>query len=147
MKTTGSVTIDRPIDEVFERTLANVALWSEIVVDDYVVEDVNNQGVGTRFHTTTEDRGRRMDFEGVVTDHNPPNRHQIEMTGTHFGMKVDYQFERVSSQRTKVTQYSDVQGFGLTRVVFLLCGWMFRRSSCQAVQKELENLKRYCEDR
>ena len=146
MKTIGSVTIDRPVEEVFEQTLRDVSLWSTIVVEDYVVEDVDDGDIGTRFHTVTEDRGHRMEFEGLVTDHQPPDLHRIELEGPAFGMEVEYRFEAVGSGQTRVTQTSWVEGKGATRIMLKLFGWMMRRSSCDAVQRELGNLKDFCEN-
>jgi len=145
MNTEGTVLINRPIDEVFGLTLENVERWSEIVTEDYVVEDRNNGGVGTTFHTVTEDRGQRMEFEGEVLQHDPPNLHVIKMTGDMFAMEVAYSFDRESGNQTRVTQFTKVHGKGVFRVMLTLFGWMMRKRSCDAVQKELNNLKRFCE--
>lgn len=144
MKTVGSVLINRPCEEVFELTLRDVSRWSSIVVDDYVVEDVDDGDIGTRFHSVTEDRGHRMEFEGLVVAHQPPNLHRIEMIGSHFLMEVEYNFE-AEGDRTRVTQTSWVHGKGLAKIVFALGGWLMQRSSCKAVQRELELLKNFCE--
>ena len=39
MQTTMSVEIDRPINEVFDYTIHNVAEWSIIVVKDEVIDE------------------------------------------------------------------------------------------------------------
>lgn len=145
MNTEGSVLINRPIDEVYDLTLGNVEKWSEIVTEDYVVEDRNNGGVGTTFHTVTEDRGQRMEFSGEVIQSDPPNLHVIRMSGDMFSMEVAYSFESESHDQTRVTQFTKVHGKGVFRVMLMLFGWMMRKRSCDAVQKELNNLKRYCE--
>ena len=59
MKTSGSVEIARPIAEVFDYTVNNVAEWSEIVVEDEVIDEKPGH-IGTTFRTVTNDRGTRM---------------------------------------------------------------------------------------
>ena len=144
MQTTASVMIDRGIDDVFRLTNEHVAEWSKIVVDDYVVENKNGGGVGTTFHTVTEDRGQRMDFAGVVTRHEPPHVNAFKLTGRSFDIEAEYTFEDVAGQ-TRVTQSSSVNGKGLFGLFLSLCGWMMRKSSCNALQEELDGLKAFCE--
>ena len=145
MQSTASVTIDREIDDVFQLT-QNVAQWSNIVVEDEVVEDKNDGGVGTRFRTVTEDHGRRMDFDGEITCHEPPHRHAIKMTGNSFDIEAEYTFDDLAGQ-TRVTQTSSVKGRGVFGVFLLLFGWLMTKGSCDALQKELDSLKAYCENR
>ena len=71
-----SVEIDRPIKEVFDYTIHNVAEWSIIVVKDEVIDE-KPEGVGTTFRVTTEEKGRRMEFDGLVTRHEPPTVHAV----------------------------------------------------------------------
>src|SRR5262245_35136456 len=68
MQTTMSVEVDRPIKEVFDYTIKNVAEWSIIVVKvkDEVIDE-KPEGVGSTFRVTTEEKGRRMKFEGLAT--------------------------------------------------------------------------------
>lgn len=145
MKTEGSVIIDLPIDEVFRLTFEDLAAWSEVVTEDYIVEDKNDGGVGTTFHTVTEDRGHRMEFDGTVLQHDPPNLHVVQMTGPMFDMEVAYSFESLSNHQTRVTQFSKIHGKSAFRVMLMLFGWLMKKGSCEAVQRELNNLKRYCE--
>ena len=72
MQSSGSIEIDKPIDVVFEYTINHVAEWSTIVVEDEVVEEKNGGGVGTTFRSVTEERGRRMEFAGEVTQYERP---------------------------------------------------------------------------
>lgn len=144
MQTTASVMIDRRMEDVFRLTTEHVAEWSDIVEEDYVVEEKNGGGVGTTFHTVTNDRGQRMDFVGIITRHEPPRLHAIEMTGKSFDLEVEYRFDELAGQ-TQVTQRSAVKGKGLVGLFLLLGGWAMRKSSCRALQKELDNLKAFCE--
>ncbi|MDA1054656.1 MAG: SRPBCC family protein [Planctomycetota bacterium] len=143
MKNEGSVEIDRPIDEVFRLTNEDVAKWSIIVVEDELIDE-GSKGVGARFRTVTEDRGNRMEFQGVVTAYDPPHALAITMTGKMFDIAAAYSFEDLGG-RTKVTQLSNVTGKGFMKLFFLLCGWMMNKASCDALAKELNSLKKHCE--
>lgn len=142
MHSIASVEIDRPIDEVFTYTNEKVDEWSLTVVKDEVIED--KDGVGTTFLCVTEEKGRRMDFQGVVTVWEPPNRSAISLTGKSFDIEAEYRFEDLGG-RTRVTQESNVSGKGFVKLVFLLFGWLMNKQGCKAVNNELESLKRHLE--
>ena len=64
MTTAGSVEIDKPIAEVFDYTVNNVAEWSVTVVEEKVIEQTTD-GVGSRFHVLTRDPGGKpMELDG-----------------------------------------------------------------------------------
>ncbi len=143
MKSRMSIEIDRPIEEVFAFTTTRVVEWSTIVVEDTVLEEAPGM-VGTTFRTVTEERGRRMTFEGRVTQHDPPSLHAVSMIGKQFDLEVAYRFESLGGS-TRVTQDTVVEGKGLVKVVFLLFGWLMAKSGCDAAREELANLKRLVE--
>lgn len=142
MRSEASVVINRPIAEVFQLTNDDVPQWSIIVVSEEKFGDT--PGVGAKFRTVTNDRGRQMEFDGEVTRWDPPYASAIHMVGKAFNIDAAYTFEDYDG-RTRVTQVSNVQGKGLTKVMFFCLGWMFRKSSCDALQKELDSLKQFCE--
>ena len=144
MQQQASVDIDWPIDEVFEYTNSKVAEWSQTVVEDEVIEE-KPEGVGTTFRCLTEDHGQQMEFQGVITRYEPPKVSAIHLTGKAFDIDAEYVFEDLGG-RTRVTQESTVTAKGMLRVVFFLCGWMMKKSTCKAVENELENLKRLLEE-
>jgi hypothetical protein len=143
MHSTGSIVIDRPIDEVFKLTNEYVAEWSIVVVEEERDEQTPDV-VGSRFRTVTEDHGRKMEFQGVVTDYDVPTYSAVQLTGDAFDIKAEYTFEDLDG-KTRVTQNSDVQGKGLFKVFFFLFGWAMKKSSCKAAQDEMESLKQFCE--
>lgn len=145
MQTEMSVEIDRPIEEVFDYTANNVAEWSIIVVEEEVLDE-KPEGVGTTFRVVTKDRGRRMEFRGVVTHHQPPIAHTVHMTGKQFDIEAAYSFEDLGG-RTRVTQRSTVKGKGFTKLMLASMGPFMKKASRNALQKELANLKRLVEAR
>ena len=144
MRNEVSIEIDRPIDEVFQLTVNHVAEWSIIVVEDDVIDE-RPEGVGTTFRTVTEDHGKRMEFQGIVTRHDPPHAHAVQLTGNIFDIETEYGFEDLSG-RTRVTQTADVTGKGFFKLFMFLFGWMMNASHCEASKQELESLKRFCEE-
>jgi len=143
MQNEGSIEIDRPIEEVFRLTNEDVAKWSIVVVEDERIDE-NPKGVGTRFRMATEDHGKRMEFQGVVTAYDPPWASAVKMTGAMFDIEAAYSFEDLGG-KTKVTQFSTVNGKGFMKLFFLLFGRMMNKASCDALAKELNCLKNYCE--
>lgn len=138
MHNQASIEIDRPIGEVFAYTNDKVAEWSLTVVEDEVIDEKN--GVGTTFRCVTEERGQRMDFDGIITLWEPPTKSAINLIGKSFDIVAEYRFEDLNG-RTRVTQESTVNGKGFVRVMFFLFGWLMNKQGCEAVKKELESLK------
>lgn len=144
MKSIGSVEINCPIDVVFDRTINHVEDWCTIVVSDEVVQDCNNGDIGTTFRTITEEKGRRMEFDGRVTRHSPPHAHSIHMVGDGFEIEVDYDFDDLMGG-TRVTQTSTVHGKGVFKLIFAVLGWAMKRSHCKTTEEQLGILKQICE--
>ena len=142
MQSLASIEIDRPIDEVFAYTNGKVAEWSLTVVEDETIEDKG--GVGTTFRCVTEEKGRRMEFQGIVTVWEPPTRSAISLTGKSFDIEAEYRFDDLDG-RTRVTQESIVSGKGFVKVMFFLFGWLMNKQGCKAVSNELESLKKKLE--
>lgn len=144
MQTQGSVEIDAPIDLVFDVTNNDVAKWSLVVVEDETIEETSDV-VGTRFRSLTNSNGQEMAFEGIVTEYERPTHSAVEMTGSQFDMNVGYWFEDLGN-KTRVTQVSVVTPRSwLISFFFKLMKNMIHKQSCDAVQKELNSLKSYCE--
>ncbi len=142
----ASVLIDCPIQMVFERTNHHITDWSTIVKEEQMLH-VTPDRMGSTFRTVTTEHGRDMTFDGVVTCYTPPYASGIRMEGKAFSLTANYEFEEVPecTRVTRVTQTSTVTGKGFFRILLPLMGFFMRKSNCQALQKELNQLKRYCE--
>lgn len=149
MRTEGSVEIQRPINEVFEMTIYDVTNWSQVVIRDEVIEEKPGM-VGTTFKTVTLNGGsgskQTMEFEGVVTHHQPPHLHAIQMSGKAFDIEAVYKFEDLGD-RTRVTQLSDVTGKGIFKYILKFLGGFMKKASCEALDRELDSLRRFCESK
>ena len=115
MKNQASIEIDRPIDDVFQLTTEQVAQWSTIVIEDTVIHQTHDR-VGSTFRTVTEDRGRKMEFQGVVTKNDSPHAHAVRLVGKAFTIETEYQFEKLGN-RTRVSQMTDVTGKGFFKIM------------------------------
>jgi len=145
MQTAASVTIERPIEEVFDFTVNHVAEWSVVVESDEIIDE-KPEGVGTTFRVVTRGHGCRMEFDGLVTRHVRPALHTVVMKGKQFDIEVDYSFEEHHGL-TSLTQTSTIHPKGFTKVIFFLLGWRMKKPNCDALEKELENLKHLLESR
>jgi uncharacterized protein YndB with AHSA1/START domain len=143
MRNEVSVEIGRPIDDVFRLATEHMPEWSIIVVADEVI-DQQPEGVGTTFRTVTEDHGKRMEFQGVITRYDPPHANAVRLIGEMFDIETEFTFEDLSG-RTRVTQTASVSGKGFFKAFMFLFGWMMNKSHCKASENELESLKRFCE--
>ncbi|HIA63955.1 MAG TPA: hypothetical protein EYN93_13880 [Planctomycetaceae bacterium] len=143
MHSTGSVEIDKPIEDVFIWTNESVAKWSEIVVEDEVINRTPDI-VGSTFRSKTDDDGYIVELEGVVTEYDAPYFSAVKMTSKSFDIIAEYTFDDLGGS-TRVTQDSFVTGKGFFRWMFLFFGWLMKKKSCEVAQKEMENLKKYCE--
>ena len=87
-----------------------------------------------------------MELDGRVSKHEPPTAHSIVMQGKQFSMEGITPFTDLDN-RTQVTQHSKVHAMGFLKVMFALFGWAMKKSSCDALDKELASLKKYCADK
>ena len=58
----------------------------------------------------------------------------------------EYSFEDLGG-RTRVTQLSTIKARGPLKIMFFLFGWLMKKSGCDALDRELANLKRLMEDK
>ncbi|MCB9914344.1 MAG: SRPBCC family protein [Planctomycetes bacterium] len=142
MESELSIVVERPVAEVFAKTLNDVTAWSRTCLEEEVLED--RGGVGTRLRLVTEERGQRMEFLGTVTEHAAPRYSALHLVGPHFDLDVRYDFEDLGG-RTRVTQRSRVSGKGSFKLMIAVGGPVMKQAAQAAQRAELERLKAYCE--
>lgn len=145
MESKISLEIECPIESVFRITNEQVAEWSLIVVANNVLDE-GQRGLGARFQTITEDQGVRLVFDGVVTCYEPPFKCAVRLTGKMFDIETEYHFEEAFG-KTRATQMSQLRGKGFFQVYTFLFGWFMKRGWLGNARKELESLKRFCEQK
>ena len=140
MESSVSVDINRPLPEVFRYTNENVSDWSITVVENEVLEETPEK-VGSRFRMLTQDRGRQMEMTGEVTRYEENRLSEVFMVGQGFEISALYIFEDLGNGVTRVTETAKVHPKGVAKIFFFLFGWLMKKSSCDALQNELESLK------
>ena len=145
MKNEASVEIDRPIEEVFRLAIEEMPEWSTVVVADEVLEETPNR-VGTTFRLVTEDHGKQMEFQGIVTRYDPPHSSAVRMTNEMLDIETEFTFTDLSG-RTRVHQQATVNGRGFWKLLMMVFGWLTQKAACRSSQNELKHLKNYCEAR
>ena len=143
MRNEASVEVDRPIEEVFRIAVERMSEWSTVVVEDEVLEEKPDR-VGTTFRLVTEDHGKRMEFQGVVTRYEPPHVSAVRMTNEMLDIETEFSFTDLSG-RTRVHQTANVNGKGFWNLLMIVFGWLTHKSACESSQNELEQLKKFCE--
>ncbi len=145
MRNEAAIEINCPIEEVFRMATTCTVEWSKIVVEDEVIEEKPGM-IGTTFRFVTAPEGSsEMEFAGVVTQHEVPHLHASIMRGRSFDMEVIFLFQEIGT-KTRVTQSSLLTPKGFMKIVFFLLGWAMNRSSCKALELELQGLKACCEE-
>ena len=145
MQSEISVEIDAPIEQVFDYALNNTTEWSTLIVEDEAISETP-EVVGSKFRIVTEEKGRRMEFDGEVTHYDAPNLSRIYLKNKMFDLDVEYRFEDLGG-RTRLTQNSIVHPHGFVKVMMSLMGWAMKKSSCESNANELNRLKQKLEER
>ena len=136
MELDATITINRPIDEVFDywADLENGPRWAAPVVERRKLTE-GPVGVGTRYHAVDRFPGRDLQFQVEVTGFERPRL----MTAA-VGEPMNGHWEARFSQQNRATTlqlFADVSPPGPLKVLAPLMGSWMRR----AVLKDLETLK------
>jgi uncharacterized membrane protein len=137
MKYENSVTIDRPVQEVFEyiTNLENSPTWQSVVLEAHETSS-GPTGVGSTGAITGKFLGRRIDLTTEITEWNPPNSFAARSTGGPFPLELRYTFGPQDGA-TQLTTVTDVEPGGF----FRLAGPALEPLMKRQAQHDLETLK------
>ena len=138
-----TITIDRPVDEVWDYVLdtRNDPVWITNVVDVGRGADAPVE-VGLEIEETYKFLGVRLPMTLKVTEHEPPRRSAIEFSNGPVPGRGSYQFDAVDGgTRFTMTMDTDAHGF------FKLAEPVFARMARRDVAASLGNLKDILEAR
>ena len=138
-----TITIDRPVDEVWDYVLdtRNDPVWITNVVDVGRGADAPVE-VGLEIEETYKFLGVRLPMTLKVTEHEPPRRSAIEFSNGPVSGRGSYQFDAVDGgTRFTMTMDTDAHGF------FKLAEPVFARMARRDVAASLGNLKDILEAR
>jgi uncharacterized protein YndB with AHSA1/START domain len=138
-----TLTIERPVEEVFDYLMdaSNDPVWMAHVVEvgrgaDQPVE------LGLEIDETVKFLGKRLPVTMKVTEHEPPRRSTIELTGSPVPGRGSYELEAVDGgTRLTATLETDAHGF------FKLAEPVFARMARRDFVGNFETLKDLLEAR
>lgn len=140
MKSFYQIEIEAPRAAVFD-FLADDNNLKKIVpnlVDAGVIHETPEK-VGTTFWHIYEEKGRKMKMTGEVTEHQPPERMAVKLSGAFFRLEVQYQLEELSPTTTSLTQMSKAT----FRHVFKIMGLLFgKKMEADGKKVQEENFAR-----
>ncbi len=111
---TESVTIDRPVTEVFDFFTEGRARWDESVISEELTS-LPPVGVGSTLHTRMRAVGREVDFDWRVTAYEPGARMTVTSTSGIMATSSDLQFADANGA-TVVAVRIDAEPTGIMRL-------------------------------
>ncbi|MEI2269685.1 SRPBCC family protein [Microbacterium sp. No. 7] len=111
---TESVTIDRPVTEVFDFFTEGRARWDESVISEELTSPPP-VGVGSTLHTRMRAVGREVDFDWRVTAYDPGARMAVTSTSGIMATCSDLQFADANGA-TVVAVRIDAEPTGIMRL-------------------------------
>lgn len=111
---TESVTIDRPVTEVFDFFTEGRARWDESVISEELTSSPP-VGVGSTLHTRMRAVGREVDFDWRVTAYDPGARMAVTSTSGIMATSSDLQFADADGA-TVVAVRIDAEPTGIMRL-------------------------------
>lgn len=142
MKATGSVEIERPIEEVwdFASDVEHMAEWMRGVSEPRMTSE-GGMALGATFASKFTYRGETFDIDYEVTGYDPPHRHQISSLEGSFPFVGTLMLEAVEGG-TRVTNTVRAGSNALiTSLIFAMLRPLFRRGMRNQLQRELEDLR------
>ena len=146
MQNIVSADIQRPIQDVFILATDHIATWSGFVIESRPNHIAEDGGVGTTFLFTgrTPD-GRTMQSEAEVVEYSPPTRSAFVIRGRYHEIKVAFDFEPLSEERTRTTQSWTLSIKGIPEMILGLAEPLFRNPRKRFAAAELDRLRAHCE--
>jgi uncharacterized protein YndB with AHSA1/START domain len=139
-----SVEINRPVEEVFSYATnpENFSEWVGNVIE--VRKDVPGPPrEGTSFTVEQKLLGRRFESPFEVIAYEPNRRYAHRSTGGPVPVSMNFTYEAVSSERTRLTQHNEGEPGGF----FGLVGPLLERALGRQMRTNLGNLKDMLEAR
>ena len=100
--------------------------------------------VGTRFRERVQEGERSTELTGEITDYDQNDHIAFALRGNENSVKVCYRLQATKAH-TMLLLTSEVRFRGLTRLLMLLLGPMFKKKTVAQLNGELLCLKALCE--
>lgn len=138
-----SATIRAPIERVWHLIddPAQLNRWMEGLVESRDLDGGAPRRVGSRFVQRIREGGRETEYQGEITDYEPPSRLGLTIGNRIFAMRVLYRLERVA-EGTRLDYSAGLErGGAFVRVMSSLFGWLTRR----ILRRQMARLKALAE--
>ncbi|MBI5303429.1 MAG: SRPBCC family protein [Chloroflexi bacterium] len=111
-----SITINRPIDQVFTfvTDFSKAVEWQAGIVEARITSNAP-RGVGTTYVWVQQIVGQKMDTSGEITAWDPPRRYEWKSVNGPFPVSGGITF-RAEGNGTAVTQYADAEPGGFFKL-------------------------------
>jgi len=125
-----TVTIDRPIDEVFAFVTdpTNDSLWQAWTLETEQTSE-GSVDVGTTLRSTAKMLGRRIEVTMEVTENDPPHRQCVRITSGPIPATGCYQLEPADGGSTHLTQTFEGEVGSFFRLAEPVVGGVISRQS------------------
>ena len=132
-----SITIDRPLEEVFAFTHdpAKDALWQTTLVESEPLAE-GPMKTGTKVRETRRFLGKRVEITREITEYEPPTGSSFETVSGPVPMSGEYKLEPIDGS-TKVTAIGELDAHGF----FKLAEPVFARMAARELESSLAHLK------
>ena len=132
MELQRTVTVDRPVDEVFDylADFTTTTEWDPGTVR--TTRESGSGGVGTRYRNVSRFVGRTTVITYVVTEHEPPHRLQLRGENRTVVAHDTLALAATSDGRTEITYQARFTFKGWVRLVAGLTAPAFRRLADEA---------------
>ena len=138
---TQSVTVNRPVDEVWSFIInwENTTRWSRGVLEARQTSD-GPLGVGSRLRTVVKAFGRRRTADYLVTEYEPNHALAFTVTAGPMTSRARYSVQPAGAG-TRLTAFGQAEATGLYKLLAPLLVRILKRHS----QDDLASLKRILE--
>ncbi len=145
MKLEFQIDIDAPPEQVFAwlDDPEKAKVWMTSVTSTEILHETP-EGVGTTFRERVEEDGEGTDLTGVITGYEENRSIAFHLDGAYNDVDAVYVLEPTPSY-TRLRYTATVRFKGITRLVMLVAGRMFKRKIAAQMQSELSSLKKLCE--
>ena len=146
MQTTSKITINAPASMVFLWLEDNDRLmkWVPNLVEDEAISETPDK-VGSKFRQVFDERGKKMEMVGEITEYVENERMRVAMVGDMFDLDLDYTFVEEDAAKTHLTQNTRIKFKGFIKLFTPIFALMSLFGGSKAQDAALNTMKEMAE--
>jgi len=146
MQTTSKITVNAPASMVFLWLEDNDRLmkWVPNLVEDEAIVETPEK-VGSKFRQVFDERGKKMEMVGEITEYIENERMRVAMVGNMFDLDLDYTFVEEDAAKTHLTQITRIKFKGFIKLLTPLFALMSLFGGSKAQDAALNTMKEMAE--